>query len=74
LADVLASAQQQRDALAALVQLLRASGPDHQITAGQLAALLDPISGGIQDVCDDLDTAQQGFSIPTFPVPLSVNH
>jgi len=59
LADVLADAEQHRAALAAVVQLLQGCDPAHQVCAGSLAALLAPVSAGVEQLCGDLATAQQ---------------
>lgn len=59
LAEVLDEAQQARDALAAVVQLLQGCNPAHQVPAASLGRLLAPVWAQIDQVCGDLATADQ---------------
>jgi len=44
-------------ALASLVQLLQGCQPGHTLSAGGLLALLEPLAGSLDSLCDDLRTA-----------------
>lgn len=59
LAEVHSEAEQARDALAAVVQLLQGCNPTHQVPAGSLARLLAPVWAQLDQVCGDLATAEQ---------------
>lgn len=61
LAEVLADAEQARDALAAVVQLLQACDPVHQVCAGNLGRLLLPVWGQLDQACNDLAGATDPF-------------
>lgn len=54
-------------ALASLVQLLQGCKPGHTLSAGGLLALLEPLAGSLDSLCNDLHTAHSLF-------PLSLNH
>lgn len=51
-------------ALASLVQLLQGCAPDHRLSAGGLLALLEPLAGSLDSLCNDLRTADTFFPHP----------
>lgn len=63
LPDVLLDAERTCLALASVMELLRGCGPEHQLSAGGLQFLLEPIWGGLETLCGDLRMATGAFSI-----------
>lgn len=51
-------------ALASLVQLLQGCKPGHTLSAGGLLALLEPLAGSLDSLCNDLRTAHTFFPQP----------
>lgn len=60
---MLPDAERARLALASVMELLRGCDADHQLSAGGLAALLEPVWGGLDTLCGDLRTATGSISI-----------
>lgn len=60
---VQADAQYASQALSSVLQLLQGCPQAHQVTAGGLAALLEPIAAGLEVLCTDLDTACRVWSV-----------
>lgn len=63
LLDVLPDAENTSLALCAVLELLRGCDPDHQLSAGGLLRLLEPIAGSLDTLCGDLRAAAGTFSI-----------
>lgn len=63
LAGVHADAQRTCLALASVMELLQGCDPAHQVTTGRLLALLEPVWGGLDSVCNDLATAGGSISL-----------
>lgn len=55
--DVRLDAERVNAALAGVMELLQGCRPDHQLTAGKLDALLEPVWAGLDTLCGDLRTA-----------------
>lgn len=51
-------------ALAAVMELLQGCKPDHQLTAGNLDSLLEPIWAGLDTLCGDLRTVDKQGATP----------
>ena len=58
LRDIHADAQSLALAMSTMFELLRGCDPDHQVTAGGLLALLEPVTGGMETLVGDLGTAR----------------
>ena len=52
--DVLPEAENANRALLAVLELLHGCAPSHQLSAGGLLLLLEPIAGGLDTLCGDL--------------------
>lgn len=61
LAEVLADAEQARDAFSVVVQLFLACDPTHQVCAADLGRLLLPIWSQFDQACNDLASATHPF-------------
>jgi len=58
LRDIHADAQSLAFAMATMFELLRGCEPDHQVSAGGLLALLEPVCGGMETLVGDLGAAR----------------
>lgn len=54
-------------ALASVMELLQGCTPDHQLTAGNLFALLEPVCAGLDTLCGDLRTVDKQGARPCSP-------
>ncbi len=57
LLELQADAERTSQALASLIELLHGCPQDHQISAGRLLALLEPVAGSLDVLSFDLNTA-----------------
>jgi hypothetical protein len=61
LRDVLSDAEGAWMALAVVVDMLRGCAPGHQLSAGGLLRLLEPVAGTLDVLCSDLGTVALKF-------------
>lgn len=57
--DTRLDAERVNAALASVMELLQGCKPDHQLTAGNLSALLEPVWAGMDTLCGDLRTVDK---------------
>lgn len=58
--DTRLDAERVNSALASVMELLQGCNPDHQLTAGNLFALLEPVCAGLDQLCGDLRSVEGG--------------
>ena len=56
--DTRRDAERLNAALASVMELLQGCKPDHQLTAANLAALLEPLWAGLDTLCGDLRSVE----------------